>query len=112
MKRFMKYFVIIFCALLLAAHFGRAGLMLFQVISLLIPFLLFWKNKIAARIIQVFLILGGVEWIRIAVHYIRIRMQNGEDWFRLMIILGVVAILTAATSLVFQTNSMKRKYKL
>jgi heme/copper-type cytochrome/quinol oxidase subunit 4 len=82
-----------------------------QILSLLIPFLLFWKSKLSARIIQIFLILGGIEWIRILIYYARIRVENGEDWLRLAIILGVVAILTTATALVFRTESMKERYK-
>ena len=83
-----------------------------QIISLMVPFLLIWKNKLAARIIQIFLILGGIEWIRTLIYYARIRVANGEDWLRLAIILSVVAILTAATALVFRTKSMTERYGL
>ena len=112
MKNFWKILAIIFCSLLLAAHFGRAGLFALQYLSVLMPFLLFWKSKIAARIIQAFLFLGGLEWIRITVYYVKIRMNNGEEWLRLLIILGIVAILTIATSFVFRSKSMKERYKL
>ena len=112
MKNFWKILAIVFCSLLLAAHFGRAGLFALQYVCVLIPFLLFWKSKIAARIIQIYLVLGGLEWFRITVHYIKIRMASGEPWLRLLIILGVVAILTMATALVFRSKSMKDRYEL
>ena len=112
MKNFWKILAIIFCFLLLAAHFGRAGFYGLQYLSILMPFLLFWKSKIAARIIQVYLVLGGLEWIRITIHYIKIRMETDEPWLRLMFILGTVAILTMATALVFRSKSMKERYKL
>ena len=112
MKNFLKILPIILCFLLLAAHFGRANLLILQIISILIPFMLFWKTKIAAIIIQACLILAGIEWIRTAVYYARIRIENGEPWLRLAIILGSVAILNFATALVFRTKSMKARYKL
>ncbi|MDP8202517.1 MAG: hypothetical protein P9M11_10320 [Candidatus Tenebribacter burtonii] len=83
-----------------------------QYISLLIPFILFWKNKISARAVQIFLILYGFEWIRTLIYYARIREEKGEDWLRLAIILGVVALLNFATALVFRTKTMKERYEL
>ena len=112
MKNLIKILPIIFCSLIMAAHLGRANMFILQYISLLIPFILFWKNKIAARAIQLFLILYGFEWIRMIFYYARIRTANGEDWLRLAIILGVVAILNFATIFVFHSKSMKERYGL
>ncbi len=111
MKMFLKILPVILCFLLLAAHFGRAQIFILQYISILIPFLLFWKTKIAAFIIQACLLLAGIEWIRTAVYYARIRIEDGEPWLRLAIILGSVAALNFATILVFRTKSMKARYK-
>jgi len=111
-KSFLKYFSIILCFLLLAAHFGRANLFTLQIVVLVIPFLLFWKNKIAAGIVQICLILGSFEWIRTLIYYARIRVENDEPWLRLSIILGLVAILTFATALIFRSKYMKERYGL
>ena len=112
MKFFIKILPIILCSLIMAAHLGRANMFVLQIVSLLIPFLLFWKNKISARAIQVFLILYGFEWIRTIFHYTRIRTANGEDWLRLAIIIGLVALLNFATALVFRSKSMEERYGL
>lgn len=112
MKNFMKILPIVLCSLLMAAHLGRANMFVLQIVSLLIPFILIWKNKISARAVQLFLILYGFEWIRTIVYYARIRSENGEDWSRLAIILGVVALLNFATVIVFRTKSMKERYGL
>ena len=109
---FLKILPIILCFVLLAAHFGRANLLILQIISILIPFLLFWKTKIVAIIIQTCLMLAGIEWIRTTVYYARIRIENGEPWLRLAIILGSVAVLNFATVLVFRTKSMRERYRL
>jgi len=108
----MKILPIILCSFIMAAHLGRVNMFVLQYISLLIPFILFWKNKISARAIQLFLILYGFEWIRTITYYAKIRTEKGEDWFRLAVILGVVALLNFATPLVFRTKSMKERYDL
>ena len=112
MKNMIKILPVVLCSLLMAAHLGRANMFILQYISLLIPFILIWKNKISARIVQFFLIIYGFEWIRTIFYYARIRTANGEDWLRLAIILGVVAILNFATILAFRTKSMKERYGL
>ncbi len=86
----------------MAAHLGRANMLILQIASLLIPFTLIWKSKISARVVQLLLVLYGFEWIRILIYYARTRMENDEDWIRLAIILGVVAILNFAT--IFSNN--------
>jgi len=112
MKNFIKILPIILCSLIMAAHLGRANMLILQVVSLLIPFILIWKNKLSARAIQLLLIIYGLEWIRTINYYVQIRIANDEDWFRLAIILSVVALLNFATVLVFRTISMKERYNL
>ena len=112
MKNFIKILPIALCSLIMAAHLGRANMFILQYLNLIVPFLLFWKNKISARAIQLFLILYGFEWIRTLIYYTRIRMENGEGWLRLAMILGVVALLNFATALVFRSKSMMDRYGL
>lgn len=94
----------------MAAHLGRANMFILQIITLLIPFILIWKNKLSARVMQFFLIIYGIEWIRTIFYYARIRTANGDDWSRLAIILGVVVLLNFATVFVFRSKSMKARY--
>ncbi len=112
MKNFLKILPIILCSMVMAAHLGRANMFILQYLSLLIPLILILKNRISARVMQLFLIIYGFEWIRTIFLYARIRETRGEDWSRLAIILGVVALLNFATVLVFRTKSMKERYGL
>ena len=112
MERILIVLPIILCSLLIAAHFGRANLSILQIVSLLVPLLLIWKSKISARIIQLALLLYGLEWIRTLIFYVRIRTENSEDWIFLALILGTVIVLNFATILVFRTKYMKQRYKL
>ena len=112
MKNIIKILPIILCSMLMAAHLGRANMFVLQIISLLIPLILIWKNKFSARTVQLLLIIYGFEWIRTINYYAQIRIAKGEDWSRLAIILGIVALLNFATILVFRSKSMKERYKL
>ncbi len=112
MKIFWNILPIIICSLLMAARLGRANMSILQIIGIVIPFLLIWRSRISARAVQLFLVLFGLEWIRIIIYYAHIRMENGEDWFRLALILGVVAIFNFATVMVLRSDSMKERYNL
>jgi hypothetical protein len=65
-----------------------------------------------ARMIQILLILSSIEWIRTIIVSIEERQAYGEQWTRLAIILGSVAVFTAGSSLVFLFRSLKIRYKL
>ena len=112
MKNFVKILPIILCSLIMAAHLGRANMFVLQIVTFLIPLILIWKNKISARVMQLFLITYGLEWIRTILYYARIRIEKGEGWSRLVIILGIVVLFNFATALVFRTKSMKERYGL
>lgn len=112
MKTFWRILPILICSLLMAAHLGRANMLILQIASLSIPFILIWKNKISARVAQLLLVVYGFEWIRILICYTQARMENDEDWIRLAIILGAVAIVNFASALVFRSKHMKKKYGL
>lgn len=94
----------------MAAHLMRMDLFPLQLISLMIPLVLFWKNKISIRIIQFFLILCGLEWIRTLVFYVQLRIENGQDWMRLAIIIGIVTLLNFLSLLVFKSKRLKEYY--
>ena len=96
----------------MAVHFGRANMFILQLLSIAIPFILIWKSKISARIVQIALILSGLEWIRSLVYYIRIRTEYNQDWLLLAIILGVVIVANFATLLVFRSEYMRKRYKI
>ena len=112
MKFFFRLLPVILCFALLAAHFSRAGLFPFVILSLGIPLLLLFRKSWAARIIQVFLLLGALEWIRAMLGYIEIRKTIGDDWGRLAIILITVSLLTALSGLVFRGKLLKKRYHL
>lgn len=112
MKNFLRLLPVIFAFGLLAAHFSRAGLFPFVLVSLGIPFLLIIRKPWVARTIQILLLLGALEWIRAMMGYIEIRKSINDDWGRLAIILITVSLLTALSGLVFRGKSLKKRYHL
>ena len=112
MKYFFRLLPVILSFALLAAHFSRAGLFPLVILSLGIPLLLLFRKPWAARIIQVTLLLGAIEWIRAMLGYIEIRKTIGDDWGRLAIILISVSLLTALSGLVFRGKLLKKRYHL
>lgn len=106
----LRLIPVIFSLLLLAAHFSRINFLPLAILSLLMIGLLFLRKKWVPRIIQLYLIFGFVEWIRIMFVYINERKLLGDDYQRLAIILVVVALFTLLSGLMFGTKLLKRKY--
>ncbi|NHZ85021.1 MAG: hypothetical protein GWP19_03970 [Planctomycetia bacterium] len=108
----LRLLPVIFSFSILSAHFSRAGLPILSVLCLLMLFLLFIKRVWVARLIQIILILGSIEWIRSVFYYVNQRQTIGEPYLRLIIIIGVVALFTGLSTLVFRNKALKERYKL
>ena len=94
--------------LVLAAHFFRAGnLPLFAVALLFLP-LLFVRKRWAAWAVQAALLAGTVEWVRTLGVFAGQRRAMGLPYTRLALILGGVALATAACLLVFRSRRVRR----
>jgi hypothetical protein len=100
------------CFLVLAAHFFRAGnVPLFAFALLFLP-LLFVPRAWAARAIQAGLLAGVVVWIRTLASFAGQRRAAGLPYTRLALILGGVALATAACLLVFRSARVKTFFRL
>jgi hypothetical protein len=106
------YFIIIVLSLLiLGAHFLRYGNEIGVALSVAPIALLFVRNPWAARVVQVILVLGAIEWATTLVGLVQMRIAQGMPATRLAIILGTVVVVTVASALLFETRTMKRVYK-
>ena len=101
---------VFFSALLIAAHFFRSGSLLFAIVCLLSPLLLFTRNHWAPRLLTIFLLLSAAEWLRTMVVFIGHYQEAGVSWIRLAVILTGVSLATALSALVFRTKRMKKRY--
>ena len=109
---FLRLLPVIVSLLLLAAHFMRAGNYFLFGFSFGLLLLLFRKKAYIARLIQLVLIGGTVEWIRTTIIYVQERQDAGEPWIRLMLILGSVSLFTALSALSLQNKHLKDVYGL
>jgi hypothetical protein len=90
---------VVLSSVLLAAHFLRAGQFALVALSLGTPLLLALRRSWATTTVQVLLILGSLEWLRTLAVLMEARRAAGEPFVRLVLILAVVAALTAGSAL-------------
>lgn len=103
---------VFFSALVLAAHFLRAGDIGLVAVTVAMPLLLWLRRPWVARVVQVGLVMGAVLWVRVVLQLIDVRRSLGAPWGRMALILGAVAVVTAASTLVLETPSLRRRYAL
>ena len=97
-------------AIFLGAHYSRADNSGLAALCLVLPFLLLIRRRWVVWITQVLLLMGSLVWFDTILGYVKMRQVSGETWLRLAIILGAVALFTAASALVFYTKSLRRHY--
>lgn len=96
--------------LLLAAHFFRAGLVPFAGLSAALVVLLFVRAPWAARVLQVALAVGTLEWLRTAWIFAAARAAADQPYARLLVIIGTVAVLTALAAWTIGSSSGRRHF--
>jgi len=96
--------------LLLAAHFFRAGLMPFAGLSAALVVLLFVRAPWAARVLQVALAVGALEWLRTGWVFAAARAAADQPFTRLLVIIGTVAALTALAAWMIGHRTGRRHF--
>jgi len=109
---FIRLLPVILSLLLLGAHFFRAGHTVLVLVSVTILLIMLIRKRWVARLVQAVLVIGGVEWIRTLLVFVKMRQAAGEPWERLALILGGVAIFTVCSALVFRFKSLRERYNL
>ena len=109
---FLKLIPVILSFLLLGAHFYRAGIFALLFIYVIAIFSLLIKERWIIRLSQVLLVMGALEWLRTLLRLVEMRQAMGMPWTRLAVILGIVALFTGLSALIFQGRSLKAHYRL
>ena len=109
---FLRLLPVFISFLLLAAHFFRAGQVVISIALLSLLGLLFLRKAWVPWVIQVILLLGTVEWLRTLYSVAQVRIELDMPWMRMAIILGVVALFTALSCLVFRSKALRRKFSV
>src|SRR5512136_247639 len=97
---------------LLGAHFHRAGNWPLMLACALPVGLLALPRPWVARLVQVALAIGALEWLWTLFALVQTRVALGQPWLRLALILGAVAVFTAASAGVFRRQPLRERYRL
>lgn len=97
-------------ALLLAAHFLRAGNVLLVALSLATPLLFLHRKRWSLILLQSAAYLGTVCWLWVALQLVEVRQQAGRPWVAAAAILVGVALFTLAAGLLLNSRSMRERY--
>jgi len=108
---FLQLVPVILSLVVLAAHFSRHGQPVLVYVSVAMIGLLAVPRLWAARLLQVVLLLGAAEWTRTMITLAQIRVEQGLPATRMAIILTAVALLTAASALVFRTRRARARFR-
>jgi len=100
--RFLRSIPAALAFLALGAHLLRAGAIFALAVPMVFIALLVPRANWALRICQGALLLGALEWVRVAVGYVLERRAEGVPFQRLLLILGAVALGTAASGLLLR----------
>ena len=94
----------------LAAHLYRAGHVLAAIAALAAMALLAVHRPWSRRALQGLLVLGALEWLRALAALVAARASMGAPYARLAIILGAVALLTAAAAAMLETPALRARF--
>jgi cytochrome c biogenesis protein CcdA len=108
----LLYIPIVLSLFVFAAHFLRSGFWPLTLGMLFLPVLLGLRQPWVARLVQIVLIIAGLEWVRTLFNLTMWRSRQGEPSLRMAVILGIVAAVAIGASLLFQGKTLKRIYRL
>ena len=108
---FLQMLPVILSMVVLAAHFLRRGQLFLVCLSLALIGLLAVPRPWAARLLQIVLLLGAAEWVHTLTVLAGVRAEHDLPIARMAIILGTVAILTAASALLFRTRRARIHFR-
>ncbi len=103
---------IVLSLVVLGAHFVRYGNSIGIIAAAVLIGLLFVRQPWVARLLQVALVLGAIEWVHTLYVMAQLRVEFGQPYTRLVIILGIVAVVTLCSALLFQSKDLKKIYRL
>jgi hypothetical protein len=99
----------IVAAILVGAHFYRAGDFLVAALCLAAPLLFLHLRRWTLILLQAMAYGAAATWIATAIRLVQFRQQIGEPWTTAAVILGAVALFTLAAGLLLNSRSITRR---
>ncbi len=97
-------------ALLLGAHFLRAGNLVLMALCVLTPLLFLWRHHASLVLLQLAAYGAAATWLWVAWRLIELREQTGQRWTAAAIILGSVAAYSVVAGLLLNSRKVKQHY--
>ncbi|MBU8869589.1 MAG: 4Fe-4S binding protein [Gemmatimonadales bacterium] len=105
----MRYVPMIFFSLVLVAHHSRGGEPGLMGLWLTLPLALFFRRRWVDRALQLMMVAGAFEWALTVQSIIEVRLMVGLPYLRMVLILGAVVLLTAASGLLLETRGRRKR---
>ncbi len=106
----LRISLFIVAALLLGAHFLRAGNLVMVALCLAAPLLFAWRSRWSLIVLQLLAYCATAVWIAAAIELVQMRQQLGQPWTVAVIILGTVALLTLLAGLLLNSRAIRARY--
>ncbi|GAB4450137.1 MAG: hypothetical protein Kow0031_32600 [Anaerolineae bacterium] len=106
----LRVSLVLLSAILLAAHFLRAGNLLLMALCLLLPALLLIRRPWSLWLLQGFAYLGAFIWLTTLAQIVLARMAVGRSYGASVAILGAVALLTLLSGALLNSAVIRRRY--
>jgi hypothetical protein len=100
----------VIAALLLGAHFFRAGNLPVAALCLASPLLFLHRRRWSLVGLQIMAYCGTGVWIVTAIRLVQVREMSGRPWTVATIILVAVALFTLLTGLLLNNRAAKERY--
>ena len=106
----LRISLFVVAAVLLGAHFLRAGNLLMVALCLAAPLLFLWRRRWSLILLQFVAYGAAGVWIVAAIQLILSRQQLGQPWTAAAVILGVVALYTLVAGLLLNSRVFAKRY--
>lgn len=106
----LRISLFVIAALLLGAHFLRAGNFAMLALCLAAPLLFFLRRRWSLIALQLLAYGAAGTWIAVAIQLAQMRQQLGQPWTMAAIILGSVALFTLLAGLLLNSRAITRRY--
>lgn len=106
----VRIILFVTAALLLGAHFLRAGNLAMVALCLAAPLLFFHRRRRSLIALQLLAYGAAGTWIAVAIQLVQMRQQTGQAWTVAAIILGSVALFTLLAGLLLNSRKIKDRY--
>ena len=107
----LRISLFVVAALLLGAHFLRAGNFVMVTLCLAAPLLFFHRKPWSLILLQLLAYCAAGTWIAVAIQLVQMRQQTGQPWTLAAVILGSVALFTVMAGLLLNSRAIRERYR-